>query len=128
MHELIANYGLAALAVIASGLGLLMSKYVLVAIESKKVRDYVSRAYEEAKAAFLEVGETYVKALKDANEDGKLTEGEKAEAKKRAIAIAKSNLGKKGLQRLARIFDVDSWLANKIEAFVGESKDPKPAA
>ncbi len=128
MYELIAEHGAMALALIVSGLSILITRYLLVLIESKRIRDLVGRLWEETKAAVFEVGQTYVDALKEANRDGKLTAIEKREAKQRAIAIAKSNLGTKGLKALARIFDVDDWVANKVEAIVGESKSVNPPA
>lgn len=122
MNPLIAEYGASALTLLATGLTIVATRYLLTLIKSKKWRDLSTRAFEEVKAAFLEVGNTYVKAIKDAGSDGVWTDVEKAEAKRKAIAIAKANIGKKGIKALARVFDVEDWIGNKLEAFVSEDK------
>jgi hypothetical protein len=80
----------------------------------------VGRALAEVGDAVLAVSQTYVDALKAANADGKLTDQEKAEAKAKALALIKQNLGPVGLRKLAKIIgvDVDGWLGTKLEAAV----------
>ena len=102
-------------------------KYVLGRIGSERVRSYVERAAREVFNAVEEVWQTYVSALKEANSDGKLTREEKFGARSKAIAIAKANLGKKGLARLVRILgidpsDLDGWLGTKVESSVNALK------
>ncbi len=128
MYELTMNYGAMVLGTILAVLGLGLTRYVFVLIDNNIIRESLVRLWDETKAAVLEVGQTYVDALKEASLDGKLTDEEKAEAKSKAIAIAKSNLGKKGLLRLSRILDIDKWIGGKVEAFVRESKMPKAIA
>lgn len=116
---------------VAVALAGLIAKWVLGKIGSETVKKYVGRALDEVNDAVAEVYQTYVGALKKANEDGKLTDAEKAEAKRMAIDIAKSNIGSKGLARLARILglgDVDDWLDTKVEATIAKAKatSPKP--
>ena len=128
MYTLIADYGAQAVALVLTGLGLVLTKLVLVKIESAWLHDVITRAWMEVRSAVLEVGQTYVDAIKEGRADGKLTDFEKGEAKAKAIAIAKSNIGKKGLKRLAKIFDVEEWIANKIETVVRDSKPAAPTA
>ena len=128
MYDLIIEYGIVALGLILSGLGWLAIRFLLVLIDQMQIREYAGRLLAETFAAVREVGQTYVAALREANLDGKITAFEAAEAKKRAIAIAKSNLGKKGVMRLAKVFDVDDWVGTQIEAIVGEdNRLGKPA-
>ena len=106
----------------------LVAKYIIGKIGNDTVRKYVGRAWTEVQAAVAEVYQTYVEALKEGNKDGKLTAREAAEAKARAMRIAKSNIGQKGLERLMRILglsssgEVESWLGNKIESAIDTSK------
>lgn len=125
MYELIATYGMLALGLLLTGGTTLLVRFVLVLIESKLIREYVARAWDETKAAVLLVGQTYTDEIKAGRADGKLTSEEKAIAKRRAIEAAKKNIGMEGLKRLARIFDVDDWLGDKVEAVVAATKTPK---
>lgn len=113
----------------------LIATYVIALIHSERVRKYVGRAWVEVRAAVSEVYQTYVSALKEGAADGKLTDDEKAEAKRRAIAIAKGNIGKKGLDRLMRILGLpsaadglDGWLGTHVEAAVDLAKKEGKAA
>ena len=125
-------YGHGVIVWLASLLVIAIGKYVIDKIDNEKVRKYVGRAFVEVKSAVAEVYQTYVSVLKEGKEDdGKLDDEEKAEAKKRAIAIAKSNIGKKGLKRLTNVLGVDAfddWLGNKVEAAVDLSKKEGRAA
>jgi hypothetical protein len=110
----------------------LIGKYVLAKIGNETVKKYVGRALDEVYDATGEIHQTYVKALKEANADGKLTAEEKAEAKRMALDVAKANIGSKGLARLGRILGIDSvddWLDTKVEASVAKLNGvavPKP--
>lgn len=118
-------YGNGAIIWLGSLLVIAIGKYVIDKIDNQKVRKYVGRAFVEVKSAVAEVYQTYVGALKEADADGKLTDEEKAEAKSRAVAMAKSNIGKKGLKRLTNVLGVDAfddWLGNKVEAAVDHAK------
>lgn len=129
MYDLIINYGPYAATLILGGISWLLSHFILVLIHSTKLRSLAGRAWDEIQAAVLEVEQTYIAALKEGREDdGKLSAAEKAEAKSRALSIAKENIGAKGLHRLARILgveDLDKWIGGKIEAVVHETKAPK---
>jgi len=81
------------------------------------------------------VFQTYVETLnagKDPSSPGgtSLTADEKAEAKRRAVAIFKANFGKKGLARLAKIFgvDIERWIGSKVESAVNVLKVEGSAA
>lgn len=92
----------------------------------------VDRALVEVQAAVAAVGQAYVDGLKEANEDGVITAAEAAEARARAVGIAKANLGPAGVQRLVRalgidVQDVDRWLGTHVEAAVrAETSDVLP--
>lgn len=127
MYNLIMEYGLWALAFLIAMLSWLSVKLIAL-IESKTLRDIASRLFDETMAAVREVGAGYIEHLKLGNADGKLTAEDKRLAKRKAIAIAKANLGKAGIKRLARVFDVEDWIGNKIEAILGEDKLPEAKA
>lgn len=114
---------------VAAGLLALIGRYVVAKIGSEKIRTYVGRAVMEVSDAVKEVYQTYVSALKASNVDGRLTDDEQAEAFTMALDIAKSNLGAKGLERLARILGIgsdpaalDAWLGTKVESAVASLK------
>lgn len=100
-------------------------KFVAGKITNETASKYVSRALNEVGAAVADVWQTYVQALKEANEDGKLTGAEKTEAKLKAVKKAKALIGKEGLARLGRVLGTDAldgWLGNKIEAEIDARK------
>jgi hypothetical protein len=128
MFELIANYGTYFSAVLVTALAALLGRYVWNKITIDGLRAIAQRAYAEVIDAVLEVWQTYVSELKEAHADGVLTDEEKAMAKHKAIAIAKSNLGTKGLRRLARALgfgdpvEVERWIGGKVETAVATLK------
>ncbi len=96
----------------------LVARYIVPLLHGALANGILGRAVQEVTAAVHEVDSTYVDAIKLANADGVLTEAEKKEAKAKAIAVAKSNLGVKGLATLARIVGADSvagWLGSWVE-------------
>ena len=122
MYSLIAEYGSTAISLLFTALAAVVANKLLALIESKTIREHVARLATEVFSAVREVGDGYVADIKRYSDDGKLTKEEKAMAKATAIRIAKANFGSKGIKRLARIFDVEEWLGNKVEAFVGDEK------
>ncbi len=103
----------------------------LLAVVTKHVsaRAIVLRALQEVGAAVFEVAQTFVSNLKLAAVDGKLTKNEVGEAKRRALELAKSNIGVKGLKRLAKVLgieDIEAWLGNKIESSIASAKLTSP--
>ena len=111
-----------------------LTRLVVGKIKNETAGAIVGRALDEIGDAVASVYQTYVSALKDASADGKLTDEEKAEAKRLAIAEAVSNLGAKGLARLARVLGISSlekWFSTKTEASLVRLKaagvpSPKP--
>lgn len=97
----------------------------LLAVFAKHVTKHalVTRALAEIGAAVREVGQTFVDNLKAAAVDGKLTKAEARVAKNKAIEVAKANIGRKGLTRLARILgidDVEKWIGTQVESAVAQ--------
>lgn len=86
------------------------------------------RATDAVYTAVSEVGQTYVDAIKAGKADGKLTDEEKSEAKKRAEKRARELIGPKGIKVLADVLGaggVGTFIASKVEAAVADSK-PRP--
>lgn len=118
MLDLFITYGDDALKWLLAAAGALLLKYVFSLVKNSYANGVLGRAWLEVQGAVLEVEQVYVGALRAARADGKLTDAEKAQAKAMAIAIARENLGKKGLARLARVLGLDSverWLGSKSE-------------
>jgi len=110
--------------------GSVLTGYVIRRYMKGTAAEILARALSEIFDAVLEVKQTYVDSLKDASRDGKLTSPEMREARERAISIAKSNLGVKGLARLSRILGVDNletWLTTKVESAIGTVKITAPS-
>lgn len=108
----------------------LLAKYVYSKIESDFWRGVASRATEEVFDAAQSVHQSYVKGIKAGRADGKLTDEEKATAKRMAVEEAKSNLGAKGVARLGKIVGaqgVDSYLGTKVESAVSALKTTEKA-
>lgn len=105
-------------------------KYAYSKVKSDYWRGVLTTATNEIFDAVRETHQTYVDEIKKGREDGKLTDEEKATAKDKALATAKSNIGSKGFARLARIFGGEkaaiAWMGTKVEASVAATKaDPK---
>jgi len=141
MFELIAEYGDKIGALFAAALVAVLGRYVWDKINRESLRAIAQRACAEVIDAVLEVWQTYVSGLKKGRDDGQLTDEEKAIAKRMAIETAKTNLGAKGLARLARalgfgtdLAKVENWIGSKAETAiatlkgVGLMKTPAPAA
>jgi len=103
----------------------LIYKFLAPLVKSPVIAGILSRAKDEVFAAVHEVDAGYVDAIKLASADGTLTAAEKAVAKDKAIAIAKSNIGMKGLATLSRIAGIESvekWIASWIERGVSTKR------
>jgi hypothetical protein len=127
MEDIALNYGPKVAAWILSLLGLLLSKLVHKFITNITAQGVVDRFGFELKAAVLSVGQTYVSDLRRANEDGVLTDEERAEAKRRAVEAVKAYLGMPGLKALAKVVGLDldkldGWIGHHVEAEVARSK------
>jgi hypothetical protein len=130
MTELYVEYGPLVLGLILSGISWLYSRFLADKIKSTRVRDMVAAAGQELRAVITEVDNTYVKSLKDAGQDGKWTETEMVEAKRRAVAKFKENWGTTGIKRMTKVLgiggSVDSWLGTQVEAMVSDKKSALP--
>jgi len=135
MLQTIARYTPEIAALAFTLLGTILTRYVWVKVQHDWSRGVIQRGYAELVDAVLEVWQAYVSGIKEGAADGKLTEEEAQTAKQQAIAIAKSNLGEKGLRRLARALGfsdlggaithtelVDRWLESKSETAVASLK------
>ena len=107
--------GSAALGLIALAAGVAI-KWLLARWQSATLERAMRALSQAAHLAVTEVWATYVKALKAAAEDGKLTAEEKALARHKAIALLKGFLGGKGLALVVKTFGVEEELVN---AFLG---------
>lgn len=127
MLDIIASYGEPLATLIVSILGAVMTRFVWGKIKTDWARRLLERVYAEVIDAVLIVWQTYVSEIKDRSADGKLTDAERAEAKRRAVDTVVKNLGDTGIQRLAKILGFSSgpastvnrtveWLEEKTEA------------
>lgn len=135
MEDLIATWGLRILVWLVAGLTAAMTWLVWSRMAAGSLRDLLQRAWLEVVDAAREVFQTYVETLKAAKDPlspggTSLTAEEKAEAKRRAVAIFKANFGKKGLARLAKVFgvDIERWIGSKVESAVNVLKVEGSAA
>lgn len=118
--DLISQYGPVVIGAVFTALAGFVARHFLATVW---LRDMLGRLVTEAKAAVLEVEQTYVDELAKAKEDGTLTAEEGRIARNMAIATLKSNLGTKGLRRLGRILgltddELDRLLGSHVEAAV----------
>lgn len=128
MESIFATYGPDVVAWVLAALGAVITWLVARLGASAWAASVIQRAWVEVQGAVAEVSQTYADAIKAARADGSLTDMERAAAKAQAIAIAKENLGEKGLRRLGRVLgvDVDRWLASKTEQAVKVMKGAAP--
>lgn len=124
VQDILANGGDKVLYWISATLLGLISWLVKNKIKNDSVKTFLGRVFEEVRDTVLAVEQTYVSALRDANADGKLTKEERAEAKRLALATIRSNLGVKGIKKLAKLVgvDVDKWLDTRMEATLADMK------
>lgn len=104
-----------------SRLGHLLSRKV----ESDYAQSVIARAATAAHTAVRSIEQEFVSEIRKDRSDGRLTTDEMRSAAGQALDRAKHQLGDKGLKELARVLgadSVDAWLAQVIEAMVGEHK------
>lgn len=102
-------------------------------VDQHWARNFLVRLIVEAKAAVLEVQQTWVDKMREARGDGVVTDDEKRGARAAAITTLRSNLGRKGLERLGRIIGlddegIDRLLSTHVEAQVQRLKLVKSGA
>lgn len=84
--------------------------------------DWVGRA---ATVAAQDTAQVYVKAIKEASADGKLTEEEKKQAKERALLALKLSLGQKGQELIKEHIglegaELELFLSSHLEAAISK--------
>jgi len=130
MEQLYAEYGPALLTLVIAALGAVLTRLVHGKVKSNLASGMILRAIDEVWAAVREISQTYVKKIKEGElSDGRLTDDEKKEAMEYALAVAKANIGTKGLRRLARVLglgNLDSWLTTQAESAVVALKASTP--
>lgn len=117
----------ALLATVLGYVGVQLNAYLQQKIKNESLRNALSMAAEMALSAVKETAQVYAGALKDAAADGKLTAVEGKEARDKAMAALKRNLGKKGMAELERVLGHDnagleSFLVGQLEAAVTDLK------
>lgn len=122
-NPMVVNAVALVLVTVLTGLAALVGKWVNERTKNAQAAAITERVLLEVTAAVAQVGQCYVDELKAANEDGVITPSEAAEARAKAVTIAKANLGPAGVQRLVRALgidalDVDRWLGTHVEAAV----------
>lgn len=124
VHVVFQALGGLVLALMTWGCGELV-KLVRRKSKSELLSNVTQRLTWAAQKAVRSVYQTYVAAIKEGRADGKLTQAEKDEAKKQAIAKAKSYLS---LPELMKLFGgkgqapIDELIGDAVEAGVNEVK------
>ena len=127
MLEFIATNGEKVVPWVLGLVGIALARLVWGQITHTWTRQTLQRAYDEIVDAVLEVWQTYTSEIKRARVDGLLTDAEKREARRRAVELAKQNIGPKGIKRLANVLGVsrffgeapekvERWFDSKTEA------------
>lgn len=83
----------------------------------------INVALDAIETAVLETKQTYVDAIKEAREDGKLTPDEMKKAMTQSFIKSKQLMGDAVYKALSEIIpDVASWIQSKIEYYVANNK------
>lgn len=100
--------------------------WVRTKVKNEKLQALLLRVDDAASTAVLSVGQTYADALTRAAADGKITKGEADEAKRRAVAEAKRQLGPEGWEQWCKLMGNESkaedGLSARIEAALKKVK------
>lgn len=121
------------LVTVLTGLAAMAGNWLRKRTGNEQAAAVTERALLEVSGAVAEVGQCYVDELRKADADGIITADEAKEARRKAVAIAKANLGPAGVQRLVRALgidaaDVDRWLGTHVEAAVRAEAAPETPA
>ncbi len=124
--SLLVDYWPVAAAAVAL-LGGLAQREIRKAREGKNtlVTQLLVRLTYGAEHAALAVGQAYTDAIKAASADGKLTDAEKAEARRKAMAAAKAYVGKNGWAVLTKELGEEAateTLSTAVESAVKRTK------
>ena len=132
MTQIYIEYGPLVVVAVLGAIAWLYYKFLADKIKSTRIAQMVLSFGQELRAVITEVNATYVKALKEAGEDGVWTDEEKAIAKQKAIDKLKENWGVAGIKRLTKILgiggSIDSWLGTQLEATLSDMKEEKRRA
>lgn len=120
MSDLLLNSGL--LELLGSGLVSLLGvlavqgvRMLQAKIKREYLRNVLQRLQITAMDAVKETWQTYVSALAEGKaNDGKLSQSEREEAKRRAIATIKAHLGAKGIRELLKVLGLDEAALDKL--------------
>lgn len=112
---------------IGSALAFIIAAIFTFAAKKKWLNeDLADKLEKDVSGAVTAVYHEYVKARKDASEDGKLTDEEKKEARNKALAMLKSIGKEKGID-YAKTYGVQAVTA-LVEKYVTKNKAPKVEA
>jgi hypothetical protein len=104
-----------------------VAQFVAAKTKNQALAGILTRANEAVFSAVSDVAQTYVDDLKRGAADGKLTDEERDEAKRKALGKAKRLLGSDGMKLLAKVLgfktagQADEFLSAKIEDAVRSS-------
>jgi pyruvate/2-oxoglutarate dehydrogenase complex dihydrolipoamide acyltransferase (E2) component len=130
--DMLAYLIMALLGLISTAFGFL-AKWIAAKTGSERLGSIAERLGVALERAVKATWQTYAEELKKGKSDGKLTDDEKAEARKRAIVFAKDFLGPKGIREFLWAMGIDEskldgTLGDMIEHFIAKSKDDSKAA
>lgn len=130
--DLLAYLIMALLGLISTAFGFL-ARWISAKTGSERAGVIAERLGVALERAVKATWQTYAEDLKKGRSDGKLTDDEKAEARKRAIDFAKSYLGPKGIRELLWVLGIDSSkldgaLGDMLEPFIAKAKEDAKAA
>lgn len=124
MTQMYIDYGPMVVIAVLGAIAWTYRKFLADKIKSQRWSSMILRAGLSMRTIVIEVNAVYVDALKKANDDGVLTDEEKAEARKMALDKFKEQWGVKGLKELARVIGfgdaLDSWLGSLLETTLSE--------
>lgn len=107
--------------------GVQVAAFIRARTKNEVVSGVLIRLDDAVIVAVKESLQVYVDAIKEASQDGRLTDDEKARAKELAIASVKSHIGVKGLKEIVTVLGLDAgmldkFIGSRIEAAVSDTK------
>jgi hypothetical protein len=128
VHQLVPH-----LAELAITLASLLSAYVLnrvqqwlrCKVDNERARGMLLRLTDAVENAVLEVEQTTAEALRNAAEDGHITDEEARNVRQTALTAAKRQLGTRGVAELRKVLgddEVDELIGGRLEAHLARIK------
>lgn len=110
-----------------------LAELVRAKVKNEYLKGVLVRLDDAVFTAVKDLQQTVVDQIKAASADGKITDDEKKEIKRRALEAVKAHLGVKGLSEVGTILGlgggaVESLLSSKVEAAVHDLRRATPAA